>query len=409
MSIPEGERVSPRWLLAVMSGALYIFLSSTFFSIAVNSLSLGLMAICWVALMMVSRRWDVAATPLDYFFLAYAFAEIISTLFSRNMPQALFFSRRVLLIGIVYFLASRLTTESLIRRSVAVLLGTASVVALIGVAKLLVAKPEDVIRLGIFQFYMTTSELMMIAALFLFPFVIHPETPLRVRLAALAGIVPVLVTLYATVTRGAYLAFGAGVLLIALVRNKKLIIPLAILILLMIFFAPPYVESRLKSIVDMQHPENVSRLMMWRAGLKIFAEHPIVGVGDIDLGVLMKEHAEPGYPDLWGHLHNVGLQFLATLGIIGFTAVIAMFVMMAVTEWRIYAKNRGDWFRGSLTLGALAVFAGFQVNGLTEWTFGDQEVVILLWISLGFALAVGRLGGNEPSPSGVKENGGRER
>jgi O-antigen ligase len=85
------------------------------------------------------------------------------------------------------------------------------------------------------------------------------------------------------------------------------------------------------------------------------------------------------------------LQFLVTLGLVGFVAVVAMFVKIFVIEWRIYRKVRTDWFRGSVSLGALAVFVGFQMNGLTEWTFGDQEVVILFWITLGIALAVGRL------------------
>ncbi len=398
MTIPAPDSAPSfvRTLRIVMLGALYVFLASTFFSIAVNSLSLCLMYVCWLCIMVAARRWDVTPTPLDYFFLAYVVAEIVAAAFSAKVGQAVFFSRRVLLIGIVYFLASHLTTETLVRRSVAVLLATAIGVALFGVVKLVVARPEDVVRLGIFQFYMTTSELMMIAALLLFPFVIHPGTPARIRLAAMVGMVPVLVSLYATVTRGAYLAFGAGVLMIAVVRNKKLIIPLLVLILLMLFFAPPYVESRLMSIVDMNHPENVSRLMMWRAGVKIFLDHPIVGVGDIDLGALMSQYAEPGYPGLWGHLHNVGMQFLVTLGIVGFIAVASMFVMMAVTEWKIYSRNKDDWFRGSLALGALAVFTGFQVSGLTEWSFGDQEVVILLWITLGLSLAVGRIGGGAP-------------
>ncbi|MBP1655187.1 MAG: hypothetical protein H6Q28_1743, partial [Bacteroidetes bacterium] len=41
-------------------------------------------------------------------------------------------------------------------------------------------------------------------------------------------------------------------------------------------------------------------------------------------------------------------------------------------------------------LGALAVFVGVQVHGLTEWSFGDQEIAVLLWISLGLTMAVAR-------------------
>ncbi|HMK39667.1 MAG TPA: hypothetical protein VK569_10025, partial [Bacteroidota bacterium] len=66
----------------VLQGASYIFLASAFASIAVNSLALGLMALCWLLVMVLSRTWRVVSTPLDYFFLAYAAAEMLSTVFS---------------------------------------------------------------------------------------------------------------------------------------------------------------------------------------------------------------------------------------------------------------------------------------------------------------------------------------
>jgi O-antigen ligase len=251
--------------------------------------------------------------------------------------------------------------------------------------------PGENTRLGTFQFYMTTAELMMMALLLLVPFVVHGATPRRIRIAAGVLLIPVAVSLYATVTRGAYLAAAAGVIFVALVRNRKLLIPLLALIAALVLFAPPFVESRLASILDMHHPENASRIVLWETGLRIFAAHPVVGVGDIDLGDLLRQYAAAGYTGEWGHLHNMALHFLATLGIIGFAAVAGMFVRIFLAEWRVYQAVKDDWLYGSVALGALAVFVGFQVNGLTEWSFGDQEVVVLFWISLGFALAAGRL------------------
>jgi hypothetical protein len=80
-----------------------------------------------------------------------------------------------------------------------------------------------------------------------------------------------------------------------------------------------------------------------------------------------------------------------TLGLVGFVAVMGLFVRIAIAEWRTFARVREDWFHGSIALGALAVFVGFQVMGLTEWSFGDQEVVLLLWVTVGMSLAVGRM------------------
>ena len=53
-----------------------------------------------------------------------------------------------------------------------------------------------------------------------------------------------------------------------------------------------------------------------------------------------------------------------------------------------------------MTLGA---FAAFQIEGLFEWNFGDAEVVMLLWFSVGLALAGKRLA--ESSPAGSSSKG----
>jgi O-antigen ligase len=179
------------------------------------------------------------------------------------------------------------------------------------------------------------------------------------------------------------------------VRSWKILVPITVLVIAVMLFAPPYVTGRIQSIVDIHHPENAVRLLLWGTGLKILADHPVTGVGDIDLGMLLKQYAGPGYSGQWGHLHNVAIHVLVTLGVLGALAVLALFIRIGMEEWRIYRRVRDDWFAGSFALGAFAVFIGFQVNGLTEWSFGNQMVVIVVWITLGISLALGRIAGKE--------------
>jgi hypothetical protein len=43
-------------------------------------------------------------------------------------------------------------------------------------------------------------------------------------------------------------------------------------------------------------------------------------------------------------------------------------------------------------VGSLTAIAGFLVTGLTEWSFGDAEVVLIAWTlaALPFGVALGR-------------------
>ena len=380
-----------RRLYVILFAAASLFLASTYVSIAVNSLSMGVMALTWIGIMTVERRWRVVRTPLDLYFLGFVCAHALSTIFSSDPLQSLILAKRLLLIGLVYFFASELTTKRLAQRMVAVLLGTATIVSTIGVGKLLLGGPGENARLGIFQFYMTTSEILAISTLLLFPFIIHPGTPRKVRWLAIVASLPILISLWATVTRGAYLAVVVGLLFVAVVRNRKIILPLLLILVVTILFAPPYIENRIKSIIDLNHPENLSRLALWKAGIEIFKDHPLVGVGDIDTGILIDRYAGPDLPRVWGHVHNTPLQILVNFGLIGFFIVMGMFVKIHTTEWRIYRRVRERWFEGSLALGAAAAFIGFFVNGLTEWSFGDQEVITLIWTTLGMVLSLERI------------------
>jgi len=387
-----GEAPLPRGLwLAFLSG-LAVFLATLFVSIAANSLALGLAAIAWAASMLVRRRWDVRATPLDAVFLAYGVAELLASALSVNQAASFYNARRLLLLGIVYVLATHVTGPGDVKRVLVVLLGTATLVSVIGVVKTVIdTSAPGPTRLGIFQFYMTTSGQMMVVALLLLPFVLHRGTPGRVRWLVAAALVPVLVSLYATVTRGAYMAFLGGAVLLVLLRNWRLLFPLLACVAGAVVFAPPYVAGRIASIIDPAHADNASRLVMWDAGLKIWADHPWVGVGDIDLGEFIRQYAGPGYTGTWGHLHNNLLHILATLGLVGLGAALAMFVMIIIVEWRVYRSVKDDWLLGCTAAGALAVFTGIQIHGLTEWSFGDQEIALLLWTTVGLAVAAGRI------------------
>jgi O-antigen ligase len=326
---------------------------------------------------------------------------MVSTIFSQNPGQSLELSKRLLLIGIVYFFASNFRNDRTLRVLMATAVGAPTAMSLIGVGKLLLAPADETMRLGVFTFYMTTSELLMIGLLLAAPFVVHANTPPRVRLMAGAALVPLAIALYATVTRGAYLAAAAGLLCVTLARNRYLVIPLLLLIIALFVFGPPYVQNRLVSIVDLSHPENQTRLLLWTGALNIFKHFPLFGVGDIDLHEVLARYGEVANPEQLGHLHNNALQILVTLGGVGFVVVLAMFVRVAIVEWRIFRTVRDDWFRGSVALGALAVFVGVQVMGLTEWSFGDQEVATHLWWTVGMALAVGSLGACSTNEKGA--------
>jgi O-antigen ligase len=94
----------------------------------------------------------------------------------------------------------------------------------------------------------------------------------------------------------------------------------------------------------------------------------------------------PGAVFVHGHLHNIFLHVTATTGFIG----LAAFLFLLVSLFRLVAGNLRRALaptERAVVIGSLGALTGFVVNGLFEWNFGDAEVVMLVYLLVGWNLA----------------------
>ncbi len=146
-------------------------------------------------------------------------------------------------------------------------------------------------------------------------------------------------------------------------------------------------RNRFASIIDPYHDTNLERLGQWRTGWKILMAHPLFGVGDIDLKDVYAEYKDYYLKENFGHLHNNYVQFLVILGFFGFACVIFMLYNIFVIHLKIFKAVKEKPFVSSYAIGAFAAFIGFLVSGLAEWNFGDQEIITMVWFTLGLNIA----------------------
>jgi O-antigen ligase len=99
------------------------------------------------------------------------------------------------------------------------------------------------------------------------------------------------------------------------------------------------------------------------------------------------------------HLHSNVVQIAAERGLLGLSAWCAIWVAFFVKAGRIYARlspeRRDD---RALVAGSLAAVAGFLVAGFFEYSFGDAEVISLVWVVAAFPFAIA---GAETSRAGT--------
>ena len=357
-------------------------------SIAVSSIAFGLSLLFVAYWSLTERQWLFFRTPFDYFLLAYVCIEFLTTATAVFPAQAALNTKRLLLISILYLVLLSFDSRKKVLNGLLIIFGAVAVISIIEIIYYYVAHEG---RLYVFQHYMTTGGLKMIVCLLIVPFVLHKKTPFAVKRWMSLFFVPSFLALILTNTRSSWVGFLGGFIVISILKNKYLFFALVSFLVLFFLFAPASQVHRAKSIIDLSDPTNHSRLVMWSTGLKIFADHPLLGIGDSDVHEVYVQYKSPDDEEPGGHLHNNFVMLLVTLGLVGLSVVVALFGKILFVEYRIFRNSTADWLAGSVTLGAFAVFIGFLLSGLFEWNFGSHQIMVFVWFTVGLALASKRL------------------
>ncbi len=128
-----------------------------------------------------------------------------------------------------------------------------------------------------------------------------------------------------------------------------------------------------------------SRTMQWRAALDGFRDRPLLGYGLENHNLVWGAHFDPGIykidTDIYDRTHNQFLEMLATTGLVGATAFLAIWIAIGVTLVRAYRAGR-------LSASGVAVLAGLQVAYATYLFFWFVDLnSTMLWILIAALIA----------------------
>jgi O-antigen ligase len=126
---------------------------------------------------------------------------------------------------------------------------------------------------------------------------------------------------------------------------------------------------------------NAGRTAIYRANLEIIHDHPLLGLG---YG-RYKAASTPYYDrfpeaDRRSHAHSNILQVAAEAGLVGLAAFCLLFAVMLRRGFDAIAAADGPW-QWATAAGAWVGVATFLFAGLTQYSFGDAEVVISMWLA----------------------------
>jgi O-antigen ligase len=383
--------------------SLLAFAAALPFSIFVSETLLTVTGVLWLA--MVLRRHEGIDVPRMFWPLAaYAGATLVSAQFSVDPRVSLIDCKQLLLFSIVP-IAYRLLPGRRALTVVDIIITAGAISAALGLVQFGILKSDHLGQRpqGSLGMYMTYSGQLMLVACMAAGRILFRNSD---RTWA-ALVMPALVAALAvTLSRNAWVGACAGIGLLLLIRDFRLIALLPVVAAVFIAVAPAPLTDRLYSTFRLNTFRNDSattesslqsnrdRVAMIRSGLRIIKDDPLTGVGpDMVIQVY------PGYRDpnavkqLNPHLHNVPLQIAAERGL----PALAIWLWFIVTLMLDFLRMRKTSAIPSITTAALACVVAMVAAGMFEHNFGDSEFLMLFLLLVSLPYAADRVASPEHS------------
>jgi O-antigen ligase len=380
---------APGIALAAARAGFLLFIAALPWSIAAQSSTVAICTALTVAALALRRTPGWPRTPVELPAIAWFLALLLSALFALDRAASLPQLKKALFPALVPLVALYAGEPGLGRRGLAVLLASAGAAALLGLAGFIADGASFAARArGAAGHYMTFGgQLMLIASLG--TGLVLAARDRRWRLAAAGLAVVACAALAATFTRSSWIGLAVSLAVMLALARPRLLPWLAAAAIALVALSPPTYRERALSAFDLRHPANRERTYMWEAGMRMFRERPLTGVGLQSVRSIYDRYRSPEAVENATHLHSVPVQIAATTGAIGLAAFLALYASLfaAAASGLRAALRAGAGLGAGLRLGVCGGLAGFLAAGLFEWNFGDEELLYLLYALVGLAWA----------------------
>ena len=391
-------------IIEISDKIILIFLTiqifSVSFSIALSSISFGVWGGLWILQIIIFHKLDFPLNLKKDIFIVNIFIAfyILSVILSRVfavIPEGAFNTLKTLLLFMIFYgLIIKIKDKNIFYKILTSILIIFSLVSVYELLRYAIAFTElnktvsaGEIRIDYLGHYLTMGEIKMLIALTVMPLIFAKGKIFINKLYLVLLLVPILISMYLTQSRNVFLALFICLLIYGIFINRRFLFYFAIFLVAFWLLIPGQFKERLTSIVDPNHPSNASRLMMWNVGLKMFADHPVTGIGDNEITTVYKMYKIPEFSGEGSHLHSNYIMILATTGLIGTIAFLGLFISLFWKQIKFYRDTKIEEDK-LIIAGAILSTISLHISGFFQWNFGDWKVftVILFIISIPYIL-----------------------
>lgn len=210
----------------------------------------------------------------------------------------------------------------------------------------------------------------------------------RRRVAYLVALIPLVVALVLSLSRGAIVLGIPSALLVMgwLAGNRWRTVTLVVLALSLVALIPLLQTPRFAGMLDPSQGTTGFRVALWHSTLALIREHPLLGVGPDNF--LYAYRTRYVLPTAWeefnlSHPHNVALDFTARLGLPGLLSLVWMQVAFWRTLVRLRRRRLDDSGLGrALSIGVAGSMVDFLAHGLVDAAYFVIDLAFVHMLSL---------------------------
>lgn len=229
------------------------------------------------------------------------------------------------------------------------------------------------------------GEFLVLSIPFFFPLFLKTKNVVYKILIVLSSL-PVLLMLFKTGSRSAWVAFAVCIFIFVFLWNKKYIPILIVLGLAAIPFLPSSIYNRLMTIFNPNDTSLKYRQMIMGPALVMLRDYWItgVGLGSKTVSLIYQRYKSFGLTTV-AHTHNLFIQLWLEAGILSILSFIMFMFRLAKNSYIKINKFKNS--KQSLIISAsLASTLGILVMGLADYVWFYNRIFLMFWINISMVL-----------------------
>jgi len=374
--------------------AFYFLLAGLFFT-PISAYAAIPLALTSLVLLILSRP-DIRLNLLDKLQILLLGTMLLSSIFGVYKRHSFYATCALLSYVLVYFLAKALIIEKTrIEKFVKTIAILITLVSAIGILQYiagfsLVYKNIPIVAPSMEKTRITSicynplilASLIGFSLPVLISFLIEEKTKKLLWISGILGIIAFLLTS----SRAPTVALIISLSVLFFIKKKKLIaflIPIVIM-LTAILYAP----LRARLLIAFKEGINTNRIVSAKAGIKMWKENSVfTGVGIHNFYLLFEKYSPPEYKKGAHYVHNMYINFLAEAGILGVSALIAVFGF--AIKWsrdnftRLQENLNNNAYQKWLSQGLFVALIGATIHNLLDNTIYVVGLGMLFWMGMG--------------------------